>query len=218
MSDFNSFKKRCIDILSQSDNCVESQKLFHSTSSYADMVLAWRRFFAGIIHEVPSQVIKAFDELYGEYKADLNRVSIFYNESPKYSSFGDIIIMGNAPAENKKASYPIYGKGRVYILGDIQVTAFDDVRVYCHSSLAKVRLYNHSVAFMDGGVCEVNDSASANGKGKFITTNNAIVNITGGSLDDYGHNFITAYNDSSVTSFTDKRIVLKDNAQLTIIT
>ena len=59
---FIRFQELCIDILSQSDNCQESQNMFREAKSVPELVAAWQRFWAGVLHEVPEQVITAFSK------------------------------------------------------------------------------------------------------------------------------------------------------------
>ena len=55
------FKKMCIGILAESNNCMESQKAFKEAKSVPEAVTAWMHYFAGVVDEVPRQVAAAGD-------------------------------------------------------------------------------------------------------------------------------------------------------------
>ena len=93
---FDRFQQLCIGILAQSDNCMESQQQFKAARSVPELVTAWQRFWAGVLHEVPEQVIKAFADLYPVYRDDIIRAGVYYNESPITNS-GGMVLVGDKP-------------------------------------------------------------------------------------------------------------------------
>ncbi len=208
--DFESFKKVCIDILAQSDNCMESQVQFRAATSIHELVLAWQRFWAGVLREVPEQVIAAFTELYDVYGSEINKTGMYFNEAPKDCS-GTTILVGDC--DN---TIDVYGRARVYVIGKAVVNAHDNVLVQCNTDKATINLYDYSKAIMDKGNCNAYNRSTANGRGVFSSHDSSTVYIAGGVLEDYGHLNIIAYNDAIINSFTSKKIELKDKSILNI--
>lgn len=79
---FSRFQDLCTRILAQSDNCQESQQAFKSAKSVPELVTAWQFYWNGVLHEVPEQVLAAFNKFYPEYHDDIARAGIYFNESP----------------------------------------------------------------------------------------------------------------------------------------
>lgn len=208
--DFEKFKGLCLDILAQSDNCQESQICFRAATNMTELVLAWKQFWAGVLREVPEQVTRAFSDLYSVYGEDINAAGLYYNEAPKNMS-GCTILVGDC-----REVLSLVGTNRVYVVGDAQINAFDNVVVQCNCAMAVLNIYDHATAIMDGGTCSAHDRATINGKGHFYSYDAASVYISGGTLRDNGHKLIIAYNDAIIKSFTNKNIELKDNAELII--
>ncbi len=209
MANFNSFQSLCLNILAQSDNCIESQEAFRAASNITEMTFAWKRFWAGIVREVPTQVLQAFEEFYPEYKEELNRAGIYYNNHVAMLSRNDVMLVGD-----ETHSIDVFGHGKVYVLGKATVTAHDDVTVYCNNTAAKISIYGNVHALMTGGTCEAHDSSSVTGKGTFVTHGNSTVFITAGNVIDHGHAMIDAYGDSTVETFTHKDIKLSGKAKI----
>ena len=104
------FKTLCVNILAQSGNCQESQHAFKSTQSIPEMCEAWRKYWHGLITEVPQQVIDAFKAVYPEFKSDINKGGIFYNED---SPTGTVLV-GDTDEE-----IHLYSSRKIYVLGKI---------------------------------------------------------------------------------------------------
>lgn len=96
---FDRFQQLCIGILAQSDNCMESQQQFKAARSVPELVTAWQRFWAGVLHEVPEQVIKAFADLYPVYREDIIRAGVYYNEAPPVGIYPTDPIVPVSPTE-----------------------------------------------------------------------------------------------------------------------
>ena len=96
---FLRFQQLCIGILAQSDNCMESQQQFKSARSVPELVTAWQRFWAGVLHEVPEQVIKAFADLYPVYRDDIIRAGVYYNEAPPVGIYPENPISPISPSD-----------------------------------------------------------------------------------------------------------------------
>ena len=96
---FLRFQQLCIGILAQSDNCMESQQQFKAARSVPELVTAWQRFWAGVLHEVPEQVIKAFADLYPVYRDDIIRAGVYYNEAPPVGIYPENPISPVSPGD-----------------------------------------------------------------------------------------------------------------------
>ena len=96
---FLRFQQLCIGILAQSDNCMESQQQFKAARSVPELVTAWQRFWAGVLHEVPEQVIKAFADLYPVYRDDIIRAGVYYNEAPPVGIYPENPISPISPSD-----------------------------------------------------------------------------------------------------------------------
>lgn len=96
---FLRFQQLCIGILAQSDNCMESQQQFKAARSVPELVTAWQRFWAGVLHEVPEQVINAFADLYPVYRDDIIRAGVYYNEAPPVGIYPENPISPVSPSD-----------------------------------------------------------------------------------------------------------------------
>ncbi len=214
---FSRFQQLCLSILAQSDNCQESQDLFRAANTVPELVAAWRKFWAGLLHEVPEQVIAAFNNFYPTYRSDLHRAGIFYNEDPSS-------VLGVFPAEGSSVvlvgdftvPLSLSGRFRVYVLGSTPLTCHGHSNVHVNSPRANVTLHDHCRANVEAGTVIAHDRSIINGRGDIICHDSTTVILMGGTLHDHGHLAITAYNDAVIHSFTSKKITLHDHAQLII--
>lgn len=239
---FSRFQSLCLRILSQSDNCQESQRAFRSAKSVPELVTAWQFYWNGVLHEVPDQVLAAFDRYYPEYRDDIARAGIYYNEAPfpaSPSSTPDTSPSStpdSSPSSTSSisSSLPlpvppsmvlvgdgdtpliIEGRHRVYVIGNTPVTCVGHCSVFVVSDRASVTLLGRCRCNAEAGTITVRDRSVFNGKGIVTCHDAATVFLSGGTLDDHGHLDISAYGDSVVSSFTRHRIVLHDRATLSI--
>jgi hypothetical protein len=210
---FIRFQELCIDILSQSDNCQESQNMFREAKSVPELVAAWQRFWAGVLHEVPEQVITAFSKLYPVYRSDIIRAGVYYNESPITNS-GGMVLVGDKPEGVAINPVVITGRHRVYVLGDMPVTVDDNCSVHVAADRADVIVKGHARAVIEQGKLTARDFAFVSGKGNITCYDAATLYVNGGRLDDHGHMEIVASGDAMVYSFTNRRITVQANAKL----
>ena len=210
---FSRFQDLCIRVLAQSDNCQESQQAFKSAKSVPELVTAWQFYWNGVLHEVPEQVLAAFNEFYPEYHDDIARAGIYFNESPAtvptHSPSMVLIGDGDNPVN-------IEGRHRVYVLGNTPVTCSGQCNVNVIAERANVTLLGNCRCNAEAGTIIVKDRSVFNGKGNVTCYDSATVFIAGGTLEDHGHLNISAYSDSAISSFTKQRIILHDKATLTI--
>lgn len=215
VNDFQKFQRVCLDVLSQSNNCAESQQLFGSAESIPEMVGAWQKFWAGMIHEVPEQVIKVFTEFYPVYREKIRLGGLYYDEAPVLtlsSPMASCMVLvgdGDEPLE-------VSGRHRVYIIGARPVICRGNCKVYVCADRAQVDIYDNCRCNAEAGRVTAYGRSYLNGKGTLACHDSSTVYIVGGTLSDYGHLRIDAYNDAKVDSFTSRCITLHNQAELTI--
>ena len=222
---FSRFQDLCIRILSQSDNCQESRQAFKSAKSVPELVTAWQFYWNGVLHEVPEQVLAAFNKFYPEYHDDIARAGIYFNESPATVPSGspeglEVGVPTPSPSmvligDSDKPVH-IEGRHRVYVLGNTPVTCSGQCNVNVIAERANVTLLGNCRCNAEAGTIIVKDRSVFNGKGNVTCYDSATVFIAGGTLEDHGHLNISAYSDSVVSSFTKQRIILYDQATITI--
>ncbi len=217
---FERFQSLCIKILSQSDNCQESQDLFRAAKSVPELVSAWQRFWAGVLHEVPEQVIKAFADLYPVYRDDIIRAGVYYNEAPvdldgRLLMTGGMVLIGDA-AEGDSVDHPLVipGRHRIYVLGDLPLTVTDNCSVNVNADRACVTVKGFVRCNLEKGKVIAREHAVVNGHGVIVCYDATNIAISGGYVTDHGHMQITAYNDACVQSFTNRYITLNDHSTL----
>lgn len=233
---FSRFQDLCIRILAQSDNCQESQQAFKSAKSVPELVTAWQFYWNGVLHDVPEQVLAAFNKFYPEYHDDIARAGIYFNESPatvpEASPDGSTTVPEASPSGQEcgvqtpspsmvligDGDKPVHieGRHRVYVLGNTPVTCSGQCNVNVIAERANVTLLGNCRCNAEAGTIIVKDRSVFNGKGNVTCYDSATVFIAGGTLEDHGHLNISAYSDSAISSFTKQRIILHDQATLTI--
>lgn len=214
---FSRFQDLCIRILAQSDNCQESQQAFKSAKSVPELVTAWQFYWNGVLHEVPEQVLAAFNKFYPEYHDDIAQAGIYFNESPEDSEASvptpspSMVLIGDSDKP-----VHIEGRHRVYVLGSTPLTCSGQCNVNVIAERSNVTLLGNCRCNAEAGTIIVKDRSVFNGKGNVTCYDSATVFIAGGTLEDHGHLNISAYSNSAISSFTKQRIILHDQATLTI--
>ncbi|GAY28433.1 hypothetical protein PvtlMGM1_1733 [Prevotella sp. MGM1] len=213
---FTRFQEMCIGILAQSGNCEESQAFFHNAHTVPELVSAWKRYWDGFLHEVPSLVMEAFRKNYDIYREDINLAGVFYNEVPPLSAPPSIILVGDddADGETPSPALVVDGRHRVYVFGARKVWTKGACNVFVNAEKACVRLSDACRANVEKGKVVAMDRTVVSGKGNIVCYGSVTVKLFGGSVEDYGHLLIDAYNDSRVISFTERKINLHDNAKI----
>lgn len=215
---FLRFQQMCIDILAKSGNCAESQSFFRNATTVPELVSAWKRYWAGLLHEVPELVIDAFSKNYDIYRKDINLAGVYYNEAPPMYAPPSIILVGDKDAAlSEDASFlELDGRHRVYVLGNREVLAMDSCNLIVNADTALVRLFDTCRANVEKGKIIAWNRTVVSGKGHIVCHDSSTVKIFGGTVDDHGHLSIDAYNDAVVKTSIDKRITLHDNARIEI--
>ena len=216
---FLRFQQMCIDILAKSGNCAESQSFFRNATTVPELVSAWKRYWAGLLHEVPELVIDAFRKNYDIYRKDINLAAVYYNEAPPATASVSIVLVGNSDQNwnNLTSMLAINGRHRVYVLGNHDVKVEGACNVFVNADDARVRLYDSCRANLKKGIVWAKDRSVVNGKGHVVCYDATTIKAFGGIVEDYGHQSIDAYNDTVVRTSINKRITLHDKAQIVLL-
>lgn len=201
------FKTLCVHILAQSGNCQESQHAFRSTQSIPEMCEAWRKYWHGLITEVPQQVIDAFKAVYPEFKADINQGGIFYNED---SPTGTVLV-GDTDEE-----IHLYSSRKIYVLGKAHVVLHNASTALVMNEGCKVELLDGSKATIKAGYGIARNYAHMVTGSEAESYDQSVVFITDGTLHDHGHQKINAFGTATIDTFTRRLIDLYDNAKIEI--
>lgn len=199
------FKELCIEILSQSGNCMESQHDFHETETIQQMCSAWWKYWHGLITEVPMQVVRAFDTFYPDFKTEINAAGFYYNEDAR----NGIVLIGNS----EKPIHLSESK-RVTILGSTYVMLHRNASALALNPNCTVELFDGSIATIKEGYGVAHDHSHLTTLCDARCFDSSIVHITNGTLLDYGHSLICAYGDATIKTFTNKLIQLYDKSKL----
>lgn len=201
------FKTLCVHILAQSGNCQESQHAFRSTQSIPEMCEAWRKYWHGLITEVPQQVIDAFKAVYPEFKADINLGGIFYNED---SPTGTVLV-GDTDEE-----IHLYSSRKIYVLGKAHVILHNAATALVMNEGCKVELLDGSKATIKAGYGIARNYAHLVTCQEAECYDQSVVFITDGILHDHGHKKINAFGTALIDTFTHRLIDLYDSARIEI--
>lgn len=209
---FKEFQDLCISILAQSDNCEQSQTEFRAARSIPEIVTAWQHFWSGVLHEVPTQVLNAFATLYDEYRDEINKAGVYYNEYPSSNDHPAMILIGGH-RHSGSSRLTIRGSHKVYVLSNMPVTIYDHCKVHVTDPHADVVCRDSVACFAEDGYIKVFDNATFNGHAQRVECHDrSKVYISGGMVDDQGHLLIVGYNDSHIVGSTFRKIELHDHA------
>lgn len=199
------FKTLCVNILAQSGNCQKSQHAFKSTQSIPEMCEAWRKYWHGLITEVPQQVIDAFKAVYPEFKADINQGGIFYNED----SLTGTVLVGDTDEE-----IHLYSSRKIYVLGKAHVILHNAATALVMNEGCKVELLDGSKATIKAGYGIARNYAHMVTCQEAECYDQSVVFITDGTLHDHGHKKINAFGTALIDTFTHRLIDLYDSAKV----
>ena len=201
------FKALCLAILAQSGNCQESQHAFKSTQSIPDMCEAWRKYWHGLITEVPQQVIDAFKAVYPEFKADINQGGIFYNED---SPTGTVLV-----GDTDEVIH-LYSSRKIYVLGKAHVVLHNAATALVMNEGCKIELLDGSKATIKAGYGIARNYSHLATGSDAESYDQSVVFITDGTLHDHGHQKINAFGTAVIDTFTNRLIDLYDSARIEI--
>ena len=171
------------------------------------MCEAWRKYWHGLITEVPQQVIDAFKAVYPEFKADINQGGIFYNED---SPTGTVLV-GDTDEE-----IHLYSSRKIYVLGKAHVILHNAATALVMNEGCKVELLDGSKATIKAGYGIARNYAHLVTGSDAESYDQSVVFITDGTLHDHGHQKINAFGTATIDTFTDRLIDLYDKAKIEI--
>ena len=201
------FKKMCIGILAESNNCMESQKAFKEAKSVPEAVAAWMHYFAGVVDEVPRQVAAAFAKMYDVYKEDVNKAGVYFNEEPPEGTTARVVIVGDC-----EKYLPIGARHKVYVLGKARVSMTEHAQATVNHPDAHIYAYNTVRVTMREGRAWMFDSSSFVGRGTVYAHDDCRIDISGGKVLSTGHKIIRAYGDTLVKTRSMQNVYLNDQA------
>ena len=201
------FKTLCVNILAQSGNCQESQHAFKSTQSIPEMCEAWRKYWHGLITEVPQQVIDAFKAVYPEFKADINQGGIFYNED---SPTGTVLV-----GDTDEVIH-LYSSRKIYVLGKAHVILHNAATALVMNEGCKIELLDGSKATIKAGYGIARNYSHLATSSEAESYDQSVVFITDGTLHDHGHQKINAFGTAVIDTFTNRLIDVYDSARIEI--
>lgn len=215
-SDFSKIKDVALGVLAQSGNCEASQREFYAAQSVPELAQAWQHFWAGAVTEVPEQVVEAFAEHYAVYREGINAAGWWYNEQPPTTVQRAQVLIGKQTQDSLR----IEGRHKVYVLSTQPVIIGGNCGVYVNCETANVVVTDSARCNIKQGMLTAYKRAVVNGSGNMECHDSATVYITGGTLYDYGHLNIIAYNDACVfTKAPLRRIKTEgDNVRLNFFT
>ena len=202
------FKKMCIGILAESNNCMESQKAFKEAKSVPEAVTAWMHYFAGVVDEVPRQVAAAFAKMYDVYKEDVNKAGVYFNEEPPEGITARVVIVGDCDKD-----LTIGARHKVYVLGKAKVTLIEQAQATVNYPDAEIYAYDAARVTMRAGRAWMFDSSSFVGRGRVYAHNDCRIDISGGDVFSLGHRVISAYGDTIVKARSMQHVYLHDRAR-----
>lgn len=171
------------------------------------MCEAWRKYWHGLITEVPQQVIDAFKAVYPEFEADINQGGIFYNED---SPTGTVLV-GDTDEE-----IHLYSSRKIYVLGKAHVILHNAATALVMNEGCKVELLDGSKATIKAGYGIARNYAHMVTCNEAESYDQSVVFITDGTLHDHGHQKINAFGTALIDTFTRRLIDLYDSARIEI--
>ena len=203
------FKRRCIAVLARSGNCAASQEAFNAAQTVAQMCSAWRKYWQGLVTEVPQTVIDAFADYYPDpyFRAAFNAEGLFYNED---SRTGQVLV-----GDTDESVHLRYAT-RAYVLGKAHVVLHNRAVAFGLNPGCCIELLDQSRATVQKGFAIARGRSQLTTSGNALCYDKATVRVTDGFLTDRGHLAIYAYGHAVVNSFTDRQITLYDQATLNL--
>lgn len=204
-TDYDKFKRMSFEVLAHSGNCAESRADFQAASSVPEMVQAWKKYWNGLLTEVPYPAVAAISSVYHEYKDEMNKAGLYLNEG---RDDGMILV------SNCKEELHFGGRANVYVIGMATIHATDHASVYCRERLSKIFLHDYATANIIAGHLELHDRSFAVACCHTTCFDASEVHQMGGKLFDYGHRIIEAHNEALIYSDNKKNISLYEKASI----
>lgn len=155
---FEHFRKVVLSVLSQSGNCEESQADVKACTTIPEIVQVWKKYWSGVIDEVPTQFIAALDEIYPLYADQINAAGVWYNE---VASQG-MCVIGNLPTsfDSPLVAESEFTPVRLYVLGRAKVIARGITQIYSNCAEAEIDLHDSSTGTVTRGFARAYDRST----------------------------------------------------------
>lgn len=155
---FEHFRKVVLSVLSQSGNCEESQAAIRACATIPELVQVWKKYWSGVIEEVPTQFIAALEEIYPIYAEQINSAGVWYNEIAPQG----MCVIGNVPAsfDAPFVADSQFNPIRVYVLGRAKVIARGITQVYCNCADAEIELHDSAKGTVSHGFARAFDRST----------------------------------------------------------
>ena len=208
MTAFEELKEICRVACHERNACEPGFKALMQTETVGQILAVrrenWQDVYVSRYHDIIARNIPLLTS--EEFRTVLRENQVYVNESAQEG----LMIVSN-PATEVVAG----GNAVAYIFGGGRLTATDNAEAHCRSEAGELLLRGHASGFMETGRAEVTEFASLQGVFRGECRDAARVNISGGSLCDYGHLEITAWRDATVYSDSRRKItIMSDTARL----
>ena len=205
-NNFEQLKEICRQACHERNACKPGFEALMQTESIPQIMQVWKDNWDDIFRSRYADImVKKLTEVDKSMIAEFRKGGVYVNED---STNGYVII------SNPTLPINVGGDARAYIFTAADVTANDNAQVYCRTAGAKITLRGHSYCHCDNSdtIVEVYNFAKADGQMQCHTYNAAQVNISYGTLTDYGHRRIIASGGAVVYSNATKGIELSGEA------
>ena len=201
MDNFEKLKEICRLACHERNACKEGFEALMQTETIPQIMQVWKNNWDDVFRSRYADIMVEQLNLADQSMIDdLRTGGIYVNEDRED---GYVII------SNPRQPVSVGGTARAYIFTPAEVTATGNAQVYCRMAGSKITLRGHAYCRCESTETEVHvyNFAQANGAMQCYTHNAAEVNITAGTVHDYGHRRIHASAAAVVESTTTKGIV-----------
>lgn len=201
MDNFEKLKEICRVACHERNACKEGFEALMQTETIPQIMQVWKNNWDDVFRSRYADIMVEQLNLADQSMIDdLRTGGIYVNED---CEDGYLII------SNPQHPISVGGTAQAYIFTPAEVTATGNAQVYCRTAGSKITLRGHAYCRCESTETEVHvyNFAQANGAMQCYTHNAAEVNITAGTVHDYGHRRIHASAATVVESTTTKGIV-----------
>lgn len=205
MTDFEELKEICRRACHERNACRDGFAALMQSENIAQMMQVWRDNWRDLYESKYADILpQHIGEAYARFGDEMRAAGIRVNEDA-----GDGMLIVADPGRPVRA----YGTADCYVFGTAEVTGTDNATVHARSEGAKIVLTGHAQGYLKAGSAEVREFAGVSGTFDGECHQAAYVILKGGTLRDYGHLEISAWNDAVVYSNTRKKISLNGDAR-----